>query len=92
MAKSVQLSDKAKPISVAIPEITPEDQKLLKEIEDLHVQMQSTTTKSSRASLRAQIMEKQELLSSKAQPSIEAVCSRVIKPSDDKDKVILEQI
>ena len=92
MAKRMQLSDQAKPVSVAIPEITPEDQKLLKEIEDLHVQMQASTDKSSKASLRAQIMEKRKLMSCKAQPSLEAVCSRVIKPSDDKDKVLLEKI
>ena len=92
IAKSVQLSDKAKPISVAIPELTPEDQKLLKEIEDLHVKMLATSDKSSRADLRAQIMKKQELMSSKSQPSLDVVCSKVIKSSDDKDKVLLEQI
>ena len=84
IAKSLQLSDKAKPISVAILEVTPDDQRLLKEIEELHVKMQSTAEKSSRANLRAQVMEKQKLLSSKAQPAIVFVASNLIKPLDDK--------
>ena len=89
IAKSLQLSDKARPISVAISEVTPDDQRLLKEIEELHVKMQATTKKSSKVDLRAQIMEKQKLLSSQAQPAIAADTSNLIQQSDDQDKVLM---
>ena len=77
---------------MAIPEVTPHDQKLLKEIEELHVKMQAETSKSSRTALRAQIMEKQERLSSKVQPAPASDSSTLIQPSDDKERVLMQQV